>query len=329
VKPEDLDDRAPIEPGADLLANVHARSRSFRRHRSTQRLASVMTGLVVLALAGGIAWTRIDTTNGRGVRPGPLATSTTTLPSLTQDEIKGKWRPTSITGYFVGPRNPAHFTFDGSGGWTGSDGCNELSGTYRLDENGVRFGREVLSTARGCGAGTEMADFGPIERAARSEVRGDRLVFSAADGREIARFVRANVTARIELPSTTMTAGSKMEGRVVVENKTGHPIRATKCGSFFQIGLQNAAIRWHAIWPQCAVPFTIPVGESTYPVTVLAAYATCGEAPLAGLPKCSTGPSPGPPPLPPGEYQATLFQSSPIVSLPLPIDVTVEPQSTP
>ena len=86
VKPQDLDDRAPIEPGDELLASVHARSRSFRRRRSTQRLASVTTGLLVLALAGGIAWTRIDTTNGRRVRPGPVATSTTTLPSLTQDD---------------------------------------------------------------------------------------------------------------------------------------------------------------------------------------------------------------------------------------------------
>jgi heat shock protein HslJ len=325
VKPEDLDDRAPIEPGADLLAYVHARSRSFRRHRSTQRLASVMTGLVVLALAGGIAWTRLDTTNGRGVRPAPLATSTTTLPSLTQADIMGKWRPVAIAGYdrpLTKPPLPwePHLSFDSGDRWSGSDGCNDIGGTYRLDGNGVRFltfgGTLVLCNG--------TPDFEPIEAAARSEVRGDQLTFLTADGHEIARFERAGVTARMELPSTTMTAGSSMSARVVVENNTGHPIRATKCGSFFQIGLQNTEIKWHAIWPQCAVSFTIPVGESTYPVTVIAAYATCGATPGPDFPKCATGPQPGPPPLPPGNYRATLFQSSPIVSLPLPIDVKVE-----
>jgi len=322
VKPHDLDDRAPIEADDKLLARVHARSRSFRRRRTTQRLASVTTGLVVLALASGIAWTRLDATTGRGVRPAPSATSTTTrvVPALTETEIMGKWRPASIAGY-DGPLTVQYLSFDGRGSWSGGDGCNELSGTYRLDENGVRFGREVLSTARGCGAGTAIADFGPIERAARSDVHGDQLTFFDSAGQEIARFVRARVTARIVLPSTTMIAGSTMPAKVVVENNTGHEIHETKCGSFFQIGLQNGEIKFDGIWPQCAEPFTIPTGESTYAVTVSAAYQTCSASGALGTPPCLRT---GMPPLPPGQYKAALFQSSPVVTAPLPIDVKVE-----
>jgi heat shock protein HslJ len=315
VKPEDLDDRAPIEPGADLLANVHARSHSFRRRRSTQRLASVTTGLVVLALAGGIAWTRIDTTKGRGVRPGPSATSTTTVPSLTQDRVKGKWRPTSITGYFVGPRNTAYFTFDGRGNWTGSDGCNERSGTYRLEATGIRF-MSVGSTAVGCGP--DAPDFESIETAPRSEIRNDQLTFLTADGSEVARFVRAIVTARIELPSTTMTAGSKMEGRVVVENNTGRVIEATGCGTLFGVMLANDTVHPDPAWPMCAEPLPIPVGESTYPVTIWANYQACSTEPQGTLPVC-------PAPLPPGDYQARFFQSSQVVIPAPPIDVNVVP----
>ena len=171
-------------------------------------------------------------------------------------------------------------------------------------------------------------------RADRSELLEARftaiqLTFLTADGREIARFERAGVTARIELPSTTMTAGSTMSGHVVVENNTGHEIRATESRLLPNRALRTPISRG-MLWPLCAVPFTIPVGESTYPVTVMAAYATCGATPGPDFPKCSaTGPSQGPPPLPPGVYQATLFQSSPVVSLPPPIDITVEPQSTP
>jgi heat shock protein HslJ len=324
VKPQDLDDRAPIEPSDELLANIHARSRSFRRHRTTQRLTSVTTGLLVLALAGGLAWTRIDATNGR-VGPGTSASSTTTraVPAITQSGIMGKWRPVSIVGY-DGPltkpplgREP-RLSFNGRDRWSGSDGCNDIGGTYRVDGSGVdllTFG----STAVGCPSG--HPDFEPIEGAARIELRNDQLVFSTSDGTVIARFERAGVTARIELPSTTMTAGSKMSGKVVVENNTGHVIPASGCGSLFAVLLGNAAIHPDPAWTMCLQPLPIPVGESSYPVMIWAAYQGCSTPAQGDLPACLA--AGGPPPLPPGDYQARFFQSSPVVTPALPIDVKV------
>jgi heat shock protein HslJ len=329
VKPEDLDDHSPIEPGDPLLASVRARSRSFRRHRSTQRVASVMTGLVVLALAGGIAWTRVDSTSGRRVRPGPVASSTTTLPAMTQTEIIGKWRPVSIAGY-AGPLTKPplgwepRLSFNGRDRWSGSDGCNDIGGTYRLEGNGVHF-LTFQSTLVGC---SETPDFEPIESAPRSAVRDDQLTFLTADGNEIARFERAGVTARIELPATTMTAGSRMDGRVVVENDTGHEVNTIGChGLLVGIGLGNAEVHQRVIFPTCADDITIPVGESSYPVDVSASYDACSPNGEGGMPRCLPGG--GTPPLPPGIYQATLFQGSPVAPAPPPINVTVEPQSTP
>ncbi len=70
-----------------------------------------------------------------------------------------------------------------------------------------------------------------------------------------------------------------MSGNVVVENNTGRPLNATGCGRLFQVTLGNAKIRPSVEWLQlrCARPFTIPVGESSYPVTVDASFHACNS----------------------------------------------------
>jgi heat shock protein HslJ len=342
VKPEELDDTAPVEPDDHLLSTVHTRSRAFRRRRTTQRLTSVMAGAVVIALAAGIAWSRSDTSGNRQITL-PAATSTTssTTTSTTtntappeptaQTAITGTWLAYTIAGFgYIGkgpPLRPAlpsdpKLAFDGLGRWTGSDGCNQLSGSYTLDENGIHFDPQSLrSTAINCGP--DVPDFAQIEKAARSEVRDNQLTFFSADGNEIARFLRPDVMARIELPSTKMTAGSKMTGHVVVENNTGHVIEAGGCGSLFQVQLGNDVIHPDPLWTLCAQPLPIPIGESSYPVTFYASYPGCSTPAQGDLKACI--PNVGPPPLPPGNYQAEFFQSSPVVYPALPIDVTVVP----
>jgi heat shock protein HslJ len=333
VKLEDLDDHEPIEPDDGLLATVHARSRSFRRRRTKQRLTSATASLAVVALVVGIASTRTDTSNRRLQVPAASSTTNTVAPAatMTQDAILGRWRPVVLPPQVnKGPliatpagRPDPYLSFNGRGEWTGSDGCNEIGGTYRLDANGVRFDTEG-STAVACGA--DHPDFAPIELAARSEIRDDQLTFLDSDGKEIARFERSGVTARIELPTTTMTAGSKMTAHVVIENNTGHVIEAGGCGSLFAVMLGNEAIHPKPVWPLCNQPLPIPIGETTYPVTVLAAYQVCSPIAQGTLPLCTPGG--GPAPLPWGDYQAQFFQSSPVVTPALPIDVTVTPQTT-
>jgi META domain len=120
------------------------------------------------------------------------------------------------------------------------------------------------------------------------------------------------VTARIELPSRTMVAGSKMSGRVVVENDTGEPIHATGCVSLFQVALENDSEIPSIPWLTCGDRFTIPVGESSYPIVVRATALICSACPNGS-----------PPPLPPGEYRATLFQREQAVPAPSPVTVSV------
>ena len=102
-----------------------------------------------------------------------------------------------------------------------------------------------------------------------------------------------------------------MQGTVIIDNRTGHPVRAYDCLSPFQVILFNETYRPSPAWLSCLQIFIIPVGESNYPVTVNASYLGCGEhGPGGGLPGCLNG---APPPLPPGTYRARFFQSSRIV----------------
>jgi hypothetical protein len=107
-----------------------------------------------------------------------------------------------------------------------------------------------------------------------------------------------------------------MSGSVIVENNTGSALHATGCTSLFQVALGNDKISPSVAWLACLQTFTIPVGESSYPVTIDAFYSWCSSA---SVPPCTDG---HPPPLPPGEYQAMLFQTA-MVPTPPPIAVRV------
>ena len=125
------------------------------------------------------------------------------------------------------------------------------------------------------------------------------------------------LSAQLVLPSTTMTAGSIQNGKVVVQNNTGHALTVTGCRYLFQVRLVNASVRQEdPAWPQCAEALTIPIGASRYSVSVSAAYDPCTGP--GGV--CSAGPVE---PLPPGEYQATLLQNPTVVPAPAPMTIRV------
>ena len=134
----------------------------------------------------------------------------------------------------------------------------------------------------------------------------------------------APLSARVLLPARTMTAGSSMSGLVLVENNTGHPVRAFVCGSPFEIALISHSYRPSVAWNTCLQIITIPVGESSYPVTLNASYLACLEhGPHGALKGCLA--AGGPPPLPPGTYRARLFQVGHLVPVPPTITIRVTP----
>jgi hypothetical protein len=119
-----------------------------------------------------------------------------------------------------------------------------------------------------------------------------------------------------------MTAGSSMSAHVVIENNTGRAIHASGCLTLFQVALESGSYHPTVAWFDCLQSFTIPAGQSSYPVTITASYLQCspggpGDSSKACLPGGRM------PSLPPGVYRAVLFQVRHLVPGPSPITVQV------
>jgi hypothetical protein len=127
------------------------------------------------------------------------------------------------------------------------------------------------------------------------------------------------ISARIELASRTLVAGSTERGTLVVENETGVPVRLTTGGAIgckpgWTVILTNQQLPQEAAFPSSCVPrpMVLPVGETRRPFTLLSDYQACsetGHAQGALTPPCvkdANGLDTSPP-LPAGEYRATFF----------------------
>jgi|SRR5215470_430006 len=134
----------------------------------------------------------------------------------------------------------------------------------------------------------------------------------------------APISARLELPARTMPAGSSMSGHVVIENNTGGAIHTSGCLSLFQVALVSSRYHPAIIWFACLQSFTIPAGQSRYPVTVAASYGQCGQAGPGDAAKACL-PGGHMPALPAGIYRAVLFQARHLVPAPPPITIRVTP----
>jgi hypothetical protein len=112
-----------------------------------------------------------------------------------------------------------------------------------------------------------------------------------------------------------------MDGTIVVENSTGAEVTVVAC-DMFEVALSSAAVPLeHLPSLLCGRTWTIPVGESRYPRPVLARYLACAQDGAPSFPACGSN---GPPPLPPGDYEATVYSHRPLPDSP-PIVVTVTP----
>ena len=113
-----------------------------------------------------------------------------------------------------------------------------------------------------------------------------------------------------------------MAGHVLVDNRTGHAVRVSGCLSLFEVLLTSGTYRPTAAWPLCLQRFTIPAGQTRYPVTIGATYSQCSQGRAHdGVIRCLPGGRM--PPLPAGTYHARLFQAHQFVRVPPPITVRV------
>ena len=245
----------------------------WNQNRIRQRHVGMKSLVVVLALllaacsssthhtAGRLTTTTVRST----VQP---TTTTTTQTVVSVAALVGVWLPVSVTGY-RGPLTSPPFafapsiSFDGNGHWNGTDFCNRFFGSYRLGSGGTIQVEPGSATNATCSfVGPEGPSPNSVLAAVRVTLSNGRLTLFARSGHELAQYERANVTARVVLPSTTMTVGSSMSGRVIVENNTGQALHVTGCKFLFAVALGNETIRQEPAFPDCGQRFTIPVGAS-------------------------------------------------------------------
>jgi META domain len=113
------------------------------------------------------------------------------LQRYTPVAIIGTWRPVSIAGYHGPLTDPPLaaapiLRFDGGGGWTGNDSCNNFGGSYQLKHDGTFHLIEQGSTKVGCRRKTP----GPPISAVRADISQGRLTFFGRDGRQVAEYQR-------------------------------------------------------------------------------------------------------------------------------------------
>jgi len=134
------------------------------------------------------------------------------------------------------------------------------------------------------------------------------------------------LSTSIELPSTTVVAGSTVSGTLVVDNHTNETFNLTQgCKPFWWLGLQSATIPFNPRYPTpCEpAPFYMNPGANRLPFTMTASYLGCSTTPQETSPTWPSCLANGqPPPLPPGSYEAVLVSQTPALSAQL-VDVEV------
>jgi hypothetical protein len=130
------------------------------------------------------------------------------------------------------------------------------------------------------------------------------------------------LSVRVVLPVRTLPGGSRITGRVLVRNRTGHALHLIGCGGFFAVALASRTYHPKVAWALCRQRLTIPAGRSSYRVQIVATYSQCNQGPPQdGSPSCLPGGRI--PPLPPGVYHTQLFQSLPLAPAPAALSVRV------
>jgi putative lipoprotein len=120
--------------------------------------------------------------------PGP-----TGGPSMTLQQTY--WKATELAGRPVVAGTvgrEAHLVLSAEGRVTGSDGCNQVAGTYELIGDGLKFSR-MIATQMACQntGNTEPAFHDALNRAARWRIAGDRLELFDEAGALLGRFEAA------------------------------------------------------------------------------------------------------------------------------------------
>lgn len=175
-------------PDIDDLAGRAARPVRRRRTGFAAGLAatSMIAAGVVIAVASSQEGTVVPAPNGPASAPALKAA----------EALIGTWTPVDVPRF--GDETPGSLTrpagrvtdlaFRADGSFRGSDGCNDIRGTYTaLDDGSFSAERGAMTTA---GCNNVMHDT-VLRAAVRFEVKDRSLTFYAADGRRLGSYRRA------------------------------------------------------------------------------------------------------------------------------------------
>ena len=140
-------------------------------------------------------------------------------------------------------------------------------------------------------ASTDVAT-GPVDQSATTEVEPrDEQIFGI-----------------IELPAPSVASGGSIDVTFRVRNRSGAPKTAISCGGLFYAVLAPVGEPPPPVARTlCAQTFSVPEGESVYPLVLDAHVQSCSSDPSStgtDVPRCE--PDGGMPPLPPGEYEVVI-----------------------
>jgi heat shock protein HslJ len=117
--------------------------------------------------------------------------STSPKPVPSAQTVSGTWHPVAMVGVksLKAPRpDDPVLILRPDGTWGGSDGCNELQGTYTIGPRGEFTATAGPQHLIGCDA---VPHTGVLLSAKRVAMEGDTLDLYAADGSRLARYARA------------------------------------------------------------------------------------------------------------------------------------------
>ncbi len=165
--------------------------------------------------------------------------------------------------------------------------------------------------------------FAVLAVACSSNATPDASTVSSGVTKTIPMVADGAIGAYLDVPDTTVAAGGELSATVVVLNRTGEPVSIASCGPFFYgAGFESDTVgRTDPPFLTClGPPLTIPVGESTWPITAVARYSGCGGTGVRPVPACVDG---RPPSLPAGDYRLVVSGADPRAPIPAPVDVTI------
>lgn len=120
------------------------------------------------------------------------AAAQTNTPAAGRPLIGTYWKATEIAGKAAPTQDEqreSHLVFDTGGRYSGSDGCNGISGPYELKGDIVKFGTGI-STQKAC---IDIGNFdtafrGALKGATRLTITADRLELFDAGAKRLAMF---------------------------------------------------------------------------------------------------------------------------------------------